>query len=602
MKARIFKIMAFSAVFVCIPGIADAQNDSTDVDNKQVIDKKEILYKFLFKDSTNLYSEKELGIIYSNLAIYDNAIIRNIRIRRIDLFAPSIMDTSYIPASWIERTGNSLHTNTRNKIIERNILLNPGEKIDALLLMENERIIRDLPYIMDARFLIKTIPGESDSVDVELLVKDVWPVAFGGEISDFDAGKISIWNHNMLGFGHQFATSVYWNADHAPAIGYDFSYGISNIYGSFISSYFEHINLWDKKSYLINIDRHFKTSELKYAESVSFKNVRSQNDIELIDTTLFQVDMHYTYGDLWIGRMFPIPVKTGKTMRSNIFLTGRASFTAFHNGPETNGTYLYDYQDKKQLLFSLAYSHQGFQRDHQIYTFERTEDIPFGYLLEIISGREWGQYKTRVYFSGSISAGNYLNSYHYLYGIFQYGTFFYQGAKEQEALNFRLRYISSLFENNRFRFREFVSFTYQNLMNHYEDEYVSLENRNGIYGLENHTMRGDQKALINLESVLFTPFRLLGFRFVFFTSADFGLIWKDNTKITGDNFFSGIGLGLRIRNDKLVFNTFELKFSIYPNCPEDASVNYFEAGGVPGLRMDDFYPDEPSILKFYPKW
>ncbi|MBN2482481.1 MAG: hypothetical protein JXB19_12135 [Bacteroidales bacterium] len=601
MKASIHLLVAVVALFL-IPLIANGQIDSTDLNSGAETVKGSLIHRLFFRDHTKFSQEENDAVLYAGLAVYDNKIIRDIMIRRVDMFAPSVLDTGYIPESWLERTGNALHSDTRNKIIERNILIHAGEKVSALLLTENERIIRSLPYMMDARFLIRSIPDNPDSVDLVLLIKDLWPVAFGGEISDLDAGNVSLWNVNILGLGHQFKTMVFWDAEHAPFLGYHLFYGISNIHGSFFSSRLEYINRWNRNSYLVNVYRDFKTPGLKYAGALNFENTRSQNHIELIDTVISQVNLNYTRGSLWMGRMFTLPGKPGANMRSGIFATGLASFVEFHEGPETTGTYLYDFQDKKQLLFALAYSRQGFQKDNHIYTFDRTEDVPFGCLFEITSGMEWNAYKTRPYIAGSVSAGNYLVNFGYLYGMLQYGTFIHRGVAEQGALNVHLRYFTGLHKGKILDFRGFASFTYQRLMNPSVGEYVSLENRNGISGLTSRAMRGDKKMLLNLESVIFTPIRLLGFRFVFFASADVGLIWRNGTTITGNDFFNGIGIGCRIRNDQLVFDTFELRFTFYPGCSDEASARYFDAGSVPGLRLNDFYPDEPSILKFYPVW
>ncbi|MBN1158644.1 MAG: hypothetical protein JXA61_04625 [Bacteroidales bacterium] len=600
MKAGIHPFTV-SVILFLVPVIAGAQTDSAVLNSGKESHKGNILSRLIFRDPEGLHTEESPAILYAGLARYDDRIIRDIRISRVDMFAFSIMDTGYISGSWLEKTGNTLHTDTRMKMIRRNILVSPGEKISALLLTENERIIRSLPYIMDARFLIKTVPEQPDSVDLVLLVKDLWPVGFGGGLSGLDAGNISLWNVNMLGLGHQLRTTLYWDADHAPVLGSYLSYGISNIYGSFISSRLKYVNRWNKRSYLVNIYRDFKTSGLKYAGAVDFENTRSLERIELIDTVLSQIGLNYTRGDLWFGRMFTLPGKPGANMRSGIFLTGRASYIKFHEGPETRRNYLYDFQDKKQLLFSVAWSRQGFQKDNHIYTFDRTEDVPFGYLFEITSGMEWTAYKTRPYIAGSISAGNYLMNFGYLYGLLQYGTFFNQGVAEQGAVNVRLRYFTGLRKGRILDFRSFASLTYQSLMNPSDGEYVSLENRNGIGGLTSREMRGDQKVLLNLESVIFTPLRLLGFRFVFFASVDMGLIWRDGMNITDDDFFNGIGIGCRIRNDQLVFDTFELRFTFYPGC-EEASARYFDAGSVAGLKLNDFYPHEPSILKYYPVW
>jgi hypothetical protein len=85
---------------------------------------------------------------------------------------------------------------------------------------------------------------------------------------------------------------------------------------------------------------------------------------------------------------------------------------------------------------------------------------------------------------------------------------------------------------------------------------VSLENNGGIYGLAGIPLRGNDKMVLNLESVVFSPLKILGFRFAFFGSVDLGIISERESLLQESRLYSGLKLGVRIRNDQLVFNTF----------------------------------------------
>lgn len=61
---------------------------------------------------------------------------------------------------------------------------------------------------------------------------------------------------------------------------------------------------------------------------------------------------------------------------------------------------------------------------------------------------------------------------------------------------------------------------------------------------------------------------------------------------------SGINLGVRIRNDQLVFDTFEIKLSFYPGRPNDAQAEYFIIDHVPRIRLNDFFPDKPDVVNY----
>ena len=556
------------------------------------------LHNLIFKKEPSRLENRMTPVINSNLFAYDGKIIRNIEIRSVDIFAGTVFDTAYSAISWLERTGNQLHRDTRHMIIRKNLLLDPGEPLDVFRASENEKIMRDLPYIMDARFLVRNIPGSPDSVDLVLLAQDLWPVGFSAELSDANAGNMGLWNMNMLGFGHRFTTTAFWDGGHKPLFGYQVSYGIYNLWSKFISSELEYINRWDITSYNANITRDFRSTRFKYAGAVRLENTSAIRNITLPDTVLPEVPVEYTNYDFWAGRMIQLKNPGTSYTRSGIYVTSRFFYNNYSQGPVTGEKYLYPFQDKSILLVSGGFSRQGSWRDNLIYTFGRTEDVPFGLHYGLTAGIEWGQYKTRPYIGMEASLGNYLKNRSYIYGLVQYGTFIDGGYFEQSALNIQLRMFSRLYPLNNFRFRNFISLNYLNGINRYAGEFTTLENRGGIIGLTGPSLRGSEKLVLNLESVFFSPFRLVGFRFAFFGSVDIGLIKAETTNNAEWDLFSGLGIGVRMRNDRLVFDTFELKFSLYPGQPADNTSRYINASKVQRLRLNDFLPDQPQIVNY----
>jgi hypothetical protein len=533
----------------------------------------------------------------TNLAAYDGRFIRKINTRSVDIFAPAVLDTSYAASSWFEKTGNFIHSNTKRKIIERNLILNPGENLDVFLAAENERLMRGLPYIMDARFLVRSIPGQPDSVDLLLLTQDLWPVGFGVEFASASAGSAGIWYENVLGYGHQLKTNIYWDVQHAPLLGYRLSYGMPNIAGSFVSSELAYVHKWNTESIMAGISRDFRTTRFKNAGAAVFENTSLQKDIAMIDTTLQDVKWEYTNYDVWFGHMFT--QKSNPYARGpNLYIAGRVFVNRNLYGPETGEQYLYALQNKTQFLLSTGFSQQRFRHDNLIYTFGRKEDVPSGYLIGIISGVEQGAYHTRPYLAAIGSFGSYLKSKAYFSGEFQFGTFINGNTTEQSQLSMQFRYFSHLRLAKRFQYRNFATLTYLNGFNRYADEFTSLENSGGIAGLKSPSLRGNEKLVLNLESVWFSPFDLIGFRFAFFGFVNAGLIKREAMALDDAKLFSGLGFGVRIRNDQLVFDTFEIRFNFYPGKPGDSSPSLITAGSVPRLRLNDFFPEKPAVLPY----
>jgi hypothetical protein len=535
----------------------------------------------------------------TNLVAYDGRYIRSIGTRKVNIFSANPMDTAYLPRNFLERGASDLFIGTRDRIIRRNLLFQSGQPLDVFIAAENERLIRELPYIMDARFLVHPVSGSVDSVDLVLLTKDLFPLGFGLELGRADAGNAGLWYYNVLGYGHQFSVSTYWDARHTPAMGYGLTYGISNIDGTFFSSELSYLHQWNNHSGKFRISRDFKSLGLRYAGALQLENASQIREISLPDSVLHNVAVQFTSYDLWLGRIFRIQ-KTGENnSNAGFLLSGRYFNNQFRQGPPVSSERFYNYHDRTQLFLAAGFTRQGFRKDNMIYTFDRTEDVPYGYLFEITSGMEWGQFENRPYLGGKASFGKQLKTGGTVFGDVEFGTFFNQKQTRQGTLKVQFRGFTRLYTQGRFQYRNFFNLTYINGFRRNEDEYTSLENRGGITGLTGESLRGREKIAINLESVIFSPYRLLGFRFAFFGSFDFGMIRKGQTGLFQSRPFSRLGVGVRIRNEQLVFDTFELRFSLYPGIPADGRPSYVQAGTVPRLRMTGLLPDKPDLVGYF---
>ena len=47
--------------------------------------------------------------------------------------------------NWLERTGNKIHMLTRDRVIRRDLLFKPGDKIDPQLIVRNKQLLRSRP-------------------------------------------------------------------------------------------------------------------------------------------------------------------------------------------------------------------------------------------------------------------------------------------------------------------------------------------------------------------------------------------------------------------------------------------------------------------------
>ena len=280
-------------------------------------------------------------------------------------------------------------------------------------------------------------------------------------------------------------------------------------------------------------------------------------------------------------------------------LAGRIFSTFYHERPEVSKDYLYVFHDRLQFIGSAALSNQGFYKSRLVYGFGPTEDIPFGYLVQLTGGFEINEFKNRPYFGISVSNGMYVRKRGgYLYSKFETGGYFMNRSVEQGTLSLTTKYFTPLFSYNRFKVRYFINFNYTSGIQRYPEEFVTIQNKEGVFGLTSNILKGTQKMTVNFEAVSFTPYYFLGFRFAIFGFVDMGLVGPAGKWIFDNSLYSGMGIGIRLRNERLVFNTLQLKFAFYPVLPEDSEWHFIQASGEQRLKMDNFYISVPKFIKY----
>ena len=101
----------------------------------------------------------------------------------------------------------------------------------------------------------------------------------------------------------------------------------------------------------------------------------------------------------------------------------------------------------------------------------------------------------------------------------------------------------------------------------------------------------------NSGASIFTPYQPLGFRIALFGFSDFGLLGRD-ANIFKNNFYTTFGLGVRLRNERLVFSTIQLRLGVALGKGGWADCRYFQASN--GTRMEQYryLPSRPEIVRF----
>ncbi len=528
---------------------------------------------------------------------YEGLIIRNISFSSTNLLAPSIDDPVYHSPDRLERIGMLLHFNTNQRVIKNNLLFKPGDRIDPFLFGDNERILRQLSYLEDARIYIledKLNPGFADIV---VVTKDRWSKGFDMDMHEIDKGKIELYDRNVFGWGQELQTSIFFDGGADKLFGYGTRLRINNIRGNFIDAGISYLDAFGNNTFRINTIRNFLTPSMKYAGGLEFTTSRLTDNFIFPDTSFYNHKLNYHEYDMWFGRSFLLPLKDSYKRR-NIYITSRFNRNIYFDRPEIDEKTRYEFHDRNLFLVNLTLIQLGYLKSNYIYGFGPTEDIPMGTRLEATAGYETSQFFPRWYSGFSIMTSNYLQNRFYLNNSLSLGGFLNEGVYEQGVLRLETSGFSKLVDLNRFYLRQFLTLNFTKGIARFEDEMISISNHYGIRGLRSDALRGTKKLTLQTETMLYAKNNWYGFRYALYAMADLGWIGDGSRPIMNDSFYSGFGIGMRMRNEHLVFPTLQFRFAYFPRLPDSASTRLFYMISERRHIPDGFKIGAPDILPF----
>lgn len=515
--------------------------------------------------------------------------IRKIQVQRLNVFGADISNPGHYNPHGIEKVLNNTHVNTNEIIIRKNLLFAEGDTISPLKLTDNERILRQLPYIDDARIIVVPVSGEE--ADILVITKDVY--SLGGDFTFRGKNKGSLWlfDKNTFGMGHEFKVEIPYSSTSQDSPGLGLNYYINNISKTFVNLNLNYYNGLGKRTYGINLSRNLISSETRYAGGISIREMFTTEDL---DTLPIPEPLKYNYQDYWLLRSFLI----NRESVSRIIAGIRYINNNVYEKPNIIPNTYYALQTSSLYLGSVSFAVQKYYKTNLIYSYGRTEDIPYGGLIRVTGGMEINEFNKRAYLGTDAAFGRSSSVLGYFYVSAGFGTFIKNHHSEQGILTVKLKYFSNLIPVGKQMIRNFINVNYTRGFDRYSAEYLSVIKENGFTGYANDSLRGAQRVTLSLESVVFNPVNIYGFRFAFFGFADMAFLAGTAEVISKGSFLSGIGLGIRIRNDNLVFSTFQIRLGFFPDPPMYSRINYLTVSGEQLLRPNNFDPGPPDRIPY----
>jgi hypothetical protein len=553
----------------------------------------------------NFYPPADI-LHYPNWKEQEEKIIGNIDVRTLDVFGARATDTLHKTRNWLERATNAVHIKTKSGVVKRRYLLfEEGEKLNPDLIKDTERILRQLRAIGDARIYVKPrlqLDGTcSDTVDIEVITHDIWSLIPSAKPTGINSGWMQLQERNLLGFGHNVEGELLFSAESEQKFGHRAKFESAYLGNSFSILSAEYWNTYERKSYNAALERQFLSPDMRWAGGIETGYRRwLARPLMANDTITPTFFYSYLLTDGWGAYSFPIKnEKINNGGRSSIITAARFTNYYFIDRPEISADTNLLYQNQTQFLLSVGLSTRKYQRDYMIYGFGRTEDIPIGRRIILTFGKSNTDLETRYYTGLEISKGIKTKKLGYVRASLALGSYLTTEKEfEQGIFESKFTYISPLFYLGKWRWRQFLRGRYTKGFNRFDREYNDINGNTGIWGINNEQLRGTKVGFLGTESVFFTPWRFLDFKWAFFARADIGVATFSNSA-TRSPIFQGYNIGVRIYNERLSFRTIQIRFGFYTGFDD---VPYFlrpMIDNVPRLRIEDFDIEKPDVIYFH---
>jgi hypothetical protein len=156
---------------------------------------------------------------------------------------------------------------------------------------------------------------------------------------------------------------------------------------------------------------------------------------------------------------------------------------------------------------------------------------------------------------------------------------------------------SRLITSGSFMFRQFVSADYAQIFKQRTTLPLDINNDYGLQGFFADSLQGTQRFHLNTETLVFTPVKLLGFRFAPFAFGEMAVIAQRKSSIFKGEPYFGFGGGVRTRNENLVFGTIEFRFFYYPRTVQDMSNFKFRITTNLRVKYTASFVKAPSLVQ-----
>jgi hypothetical protein len=524
---------------------------------------------------------------------YEGMIIKDVRVVVLSPFGHDVRKFDSTPdIKGLRRAGNNAHANTRSWALKNNLLFRKGQAIDPLIMAETESFIRNIGYVNDVYIQVDSVSATEANVTVA--VQDNWSI--GAYVRNVSTKvDVEIFDRNFVGLGNNLSLRGIFNTKTDHKFGGGVSYKYPNLLKTFINI---------DASYVNDILSTYKTASL---ERPLQKNL---NIFGQISHNLRQINLSQTVWDsisptcneeisASMGYAFNPDENDNTFVVATRFFDKNPLYKDVDKPDNPDGL---QYIANRMALVQLSLFRQRYFHTRMVNSFGKTENFAYGYNVSAQLGySEWRQSsKQGIYTSLKIAA----NKLYHVGSVYVEGavsSFFDKHQPFEGLLKLKLDMFSQLYSIGNQSYRHFLTVDYAKRLDYipgFRNYNISFDNISSMKFRNQTTFTATEKLMFKTEGNLFTSLNVLGFRLLFYSFADFGWV-ADHGKnlLNKNNIYWGAGLGIRVRNDLLVFRTLELKVGYYPKMNQHGFNQFTNFGSSAPNVSPNFTPKYPEEIE-----
>jgi hypothetical protein len=481
------------------------------------------------------------------------------------------------------KIGNKLQSNSKKRAIRENIFFKEWDVFDPTIIAYNEKWLRDLSYIQDAKILALITPYDTNQVDVIVITKDLF--SYGGEllINNKDAYAAKLNNINFLGTGNSIQVIQNFENQRSPKSGLGYDFGLSNFLGTFISinagvnQFGNNIsnNVLSARKNYISVQRPILHPNSKWLGGMEYLETENENVFPGKWDTIFDQQLNYNlkHKDIWIGYQLTKQSKRIKLNEYKQFIQYRHLENNFRERPIDYLLQLdRNYQNLKANFLSFTLVRQSVYRTRYLYGLGRYEDLPIGQSLTWTTGYSQIEKDRSAYLGFKFEQYKLSKKENYNHIIANIATSYINKSLQDIRFLSSLEQFSKLkYLNNGLGYRQILNLSFTQTLKNKYNEALRINSIYGIPQLNREQIKGGTRVSGNWETVLYNNRQIWGFKSAPFVFGNLTYIRTVGDPILKGDIYSSVGSGIRVRNENLVFGTIELKGFYFPRTNQQLS-------------------------------